>query len=199
LEKKVILWAAWAAIIAIPVAIISILIAHSDATKSSTDEATGPASPRSSGSTINPSLDSPNPDSPSPEPTETIESHPALWEGKLRITSDGVNLGGGSPHVGDGAFATILYYPDEHRYSTNNSNPAAPWLAKDNPSYDDCVAQLGTNAFSYQEYHNIRYQKNLGICVRAFDGGNIVFIRLTAALSGEGALAYAIIWPPESE
>jgi hypothetical protein len=131
---------------------------------------------------------------PTPMPND---SHPVLWKGNIRITDHGVNLGGASPGVGDSAFATIIYYLDERRYTTGNSGPAAPWLERDDPNYDDCVAQMGTNAFSSDEADSIRYQKNLGICVRAFDGGNIVFIRFTDPPSGAGAPAFAKIWPPE--
>ena len=190
LESKVSFWAGLAAIIAIPVAIIGIVIAHSDSTNISSDQSTSSTttSPRTQRPTV----------IRSPPPTETLDSHSPLWEGKLRITDSGVNLGWVPPKAGPPAFATIIYHPDERQYSTNTSQPAAPWLSKDNPTYDECVTHLGTNPFSYKEANHIPYKNNLGICVRAFDGGNnIVFIRLTGPPSGDGAPAFATIWPAE--
>lgn len=178
--------AAWAAILAVIVAVYFGCQAHQDAQPSQspppsgpTDDASGPPGP---------------PTTSQPSAPRTTQPRPALWQGAIRITDNGVNLGGRAPGVGDAAFATIIYKPESNTFSTNHSRPAALWDSTGSPTYEQCVAQLGAQALSPRESKAIPYQDNLGICVKTFSGNNIAFIRITQPPSGQSAQASAMMW-----
>lgn len=177
--------AAWAAILSVPIAIYFGQQDHNDA--------------QHGAPSLVPPSNQPGPIGTSPPgtgPTEqqTPQSRVSLWQGEVRITSNGVNLNGRAPAVGDPSFSTILYRSNNNAFSTNNSPSAALWNSAQDPTYEQCLTQLGTQALSYNERHKIPYQPDLALCVKTFGGDNIAFIRIVQPPSGEGAQAFAIMW-----
>lgn len=127
----------------------------------------------------------------------SMDSHAILWQGPIRITDQGVDLAQNPPGpFHGGAFATLQFDSYHHVLSTANSPAGAPWTGAANPSYQDCINALATEPFTSQETRAITYTKDSGLCVKAFNGGNVGFFRLTAPFNDSSAQTYAIQWAP---
>jgi hypothetical protein len=121
------------------------------------------------------------------------DTNPPTFKGSVRITTEGLNFAG-TPHQSDAAFATIRYIPATKRFSTGNSQPAAIWESQHDPTYEQCEAQVKTQALSGEERSSIPYRPGLALCVHSFDGNMLGYIKITEPPSGQSAKAYVIDW-----
>jgi hypothetical protein len=136
------------------------------------------------------------PSSPTHRPTADSGPTP-VWTGAIRITDEGINLGGLHPSVSDGAFDTIILDPSTATFSTANSTPVGLWLKKREPTFNQCQDVVEAEPLSSQEAGAIRYQKNLGLCIHTFSTGNLAFVRILGPPTAQSADARAIIWPQQ--
>lgn len=174
-----------ATVIGLVVAVVGIFVAHIDASPSSTG-------PRSDSQ---PQVAEGAKQSGKPVSVAPPAPRPVLWSGPIRITKDGLDLGGSAPTShGGAAFATIRYLPEKRTFSTGNSHPVALWPGATDPSYEQCTAQIGSQPLSSEESDAIPYQGGLAICVKTFSAQTLAFIRFTETPSTQSAPAFAQTW-----
>jgi hypothetical protein len=122
-----------------------------------------------------------------------VDNHPVVWQGSIRVTRDGINLGTAPPSTG-GVYSTIIYMPDELAFETNYSFDVARWDNDGEATFDLCASQIGTNKLSSSEANHIPYKQGLALCVKTFGADRLAFIRITGASGGEGVTAVAKVW-----
>lgn len=191
-------------IIAILILVVGLLLGYLLAARDSSTVAADSSRASSTAPVPPPSTSNPAPVATrSTRPTETAttpptttpgDTVPVTFTGAVRVTRNGINLAGTSPGQGDPAFATLIYDSSSQQFSTNNSSPAALWTEPAQPTHDQCVTQLNTQALSFDEWHAINYSPNLGICVVPFGANKVVFIRIPQKPAGVAAQTVVTMW-----
>ena len=100
------------------------------------------------------------------------------------------------PTLAQGRFdnTTIAYTPDQQTLYTG-SGPAAIWPSATDPTYEQCVTQLQTQALSLAEAQAIPYRQGQGLCIVAYEQKAVAFVRGSDPPGGQAVEMRGIRWP----
>lgn len=126
--------------------------------------------------------------------TQTATPNKPTWSGPIRVTDSGIDMNVSPPSTGDAAFATIIYHPETTSLSTNNSYPSALWTSASDPTYAQCVTQIGTQPMAREERNEIPYEVGVGVCIETFGKDAIAFVRGAGEPGGQSVQMDAIRW-----
>jgi serine/threonine protein kinase len=116
------------------------------------------------------------------------------YTGSIRLTSDGVGVTDGRP---DSKGYPVLEWSTDNTVYGSYVTSVAQWPSTADATSDQCVAQLGTQAYSSVERQKIPFQPGLGLCYEtASNDGNhyIVFLRLPRSSAQPAIQVQATIW-----
>lgn len=129
-------------------------------------------------------------------PAQPPPPRAATWTGTLRVTDPGVNMSEQPPKVDTiGGTSTVRFDADDGTLAVDGGGPAALWTEQRDPTYEDCVAQLGTQALGRRELQSIPYVRGQGVCVVTFANRAVAFVRGVSAVDGDAVQMRAVRWP----
>lgn len=128
-------------------------------------------------------------------PNQTRPNSPT-WTGTLRVTDQGTDMGLTTPATDTvGGKATVVYDGQRGTLSTENAYPAGLWTSTADPSYEQCLTLLQTQALSRDEARAVPYRRGQGLCIVTFNEAAVVFVRGESPAGSEAVQMRGVRWP----
>lgn len=129
-------------------------------------------------------------------PAQPPPPRAATWTGTLRVTDPGVNMSEQPPKVDTiGGTSTVRFDSGDGTLAVDGGGPVALWTEERDPTYEECVAQLGVQALGRREIQSIPYVRGQGLCVVTFADRAVAFVRGVSAVDGDAVQMRAVRWP----
>ena len=113
----------------------------------------------------------------------------AQWQGQVRVTDDGIDLDPVPPSKGGSR--DLLYYADRNVFDFYYV--MSPCTGTVDPTYEDCLNRTSTQALSYSEARNVRYQEGASYCAWT-SADKLTFVRPMPPASGDGIQVNVTVW-----